>query len=126
VAGEVGLEMGYLLILSQSAHIYENSWKKAAALLDDNLRHKEMSFRADRAGYFTIALQNQEIVVQHCLIDGRKTKYRFSGKDAQELYKKILQENLVSQFDHAAYLGAELTRAEECLKNNREYAQEAI
>jgi thymidylate synthase len=126
VAGEVGLEMGDLLILSQSAHVYENSWKKAAALLDENLRHKEMSFLADRAGYFIIAVdqKKQEIAVQHYLSDGRKSKYEFSGRDAKELYKKILQENLVSQLDHAAYLGSELTRAQECLKNNREYVQD--
>lgn len=128
VAAEVGFEMGDLLIFSQSAHIYENSWKKAAALLEENLRHKDPVFRADRAGYFIISIDKgkKEIIIQHCFSDGRKSKYLFCGNDSATLYKEILKENLVSQIDHAAYLGSELTKAEECLKNNREYTQDAI
>lgn len=127
VSSEVGLEMGDLIILSQSAHIYENSWEEVINLLEANWRGKEMEFRADRTGYFRIELdeKTKEIIVQHHLSDGRKTKYEFRGKDATILYKKIFNENLVSQFDHAAYLGRELTRAEECLRNNRQYLQEA-
>ncbi len=127
VSSDVGLEPGDLIILSQSAHIYENSWKKAEALLNSYYRDQEMEFKADKAGYFTIALDEKKeaIVVQHYLIDGRPTKYEFRDKDAIALYKKILNEHLVSQLDHAAYLGRELTRAEECLRNNRQYFQEA-
>ncbi|MEK7503733.1 MAG: thymidylate synthase [Patescibacteria group bacterium] len=127
VSNEVGLEPGSLIILSQSAHIYENSWKKAEILLNTHHRNKEMEFRADRSGYFLIKISdNKEITAQHYLIDGRKTKYELKGKDAVTIYKKILQEHLVSQFDHAAYLGRELTKAEECIKNNKEYDQESL
>ncbi|MFH1575833.1 MAG: thymidylate synthase [Candidatus Nealsonbacteria bacterium] len=127
ISGEVGLEPGSLIILSQSAHIYENSWKKAEVLLNAHYRNKEMAFSADRSSYFLIKISEdkEEIVAQHYLIDGRKTSREFRGKDAVAIYKKILQEHLVSQFDHAAYLGRELTKAEECIKNNKEYVQES-
>jgi len=126
VSSDVGLEPGGLIILSQSAHIYENSWKKAEALLNTNYRNRETTFAADRSGYFLIKISEdkKEIVTQHYLVDGRKTKYEFRGNDAVTIYKKILQEHLVSQLDHAAYLGRELTKAEECIKNKKEYLQE--
>jgi len=126
ISGEVGLEPGSLIIISQSAHVYENSWKKAEILLNSHYRNKELAFGADRAGYFLIKIgeNREEITAQHYLIDGRKTKYEFKGKDAVTIYKKILNEHLVSQLDHAAYLGRELTKAEECIKNKKEYLQE--
>jgi len=128
VSREVGLEPGDLIILSQSAHIYENSWKKAEILLDANYRNQEVPFNVDKSGYFLIKTSEdkQEILVQHYLNDGRKTRYEFKGQDALSLYKKIINEHLVSQLDHAAYLGRELTKAEECIKNNKEYDQESI
>ena len=126
VSSEVGLEPGSLIILSQSAHIYENSWKKAEIILNANYRNRETSFSADRGGHFLIKIgdNKEEIIVQHYLTDGRKSKYEFKGKDAVTLYKRIIRERLVSQLDHAAYLGRELTRAEECLRNNTEYIEE--
>lgn len=128
VSREVGLESGSLIILSQSAHIYENSWKKAEILLNTHYRNKEIEFHADHAGYFLIKISDnkEEIIVQHYLADGRKSKYEFQGKDAAAIYKKILQEHLVSQLDHAAYLGRELTKAEECIKNKKDYDQESL
>jgi len=126
VSGEVGLEPGSLIILSQSAHVYENSWKKTEALLNENYRNREMPFSADRAGYFLIKTSNKDIIAQHYLVDGRKTKYEFKDANAITIYKKILHEQLVSQFDHVAYLGRELTKAEQCLKNNKEYDQESL
>ncbi|MHA1955001.1 MAG: DUF4346 domain-containing protein, partial [Candidatus Heimdallarchaeaceae archaeon] len=73
---------------------------------------------------FIIKTEKDEIIVQHHLVDGRKTNFVFKGKDAKEIYRRILNENLVSKYDHAAYLGRELTRAEFCLKEGNKYQQE--
>ncbi|MEM3426463.1 MAG: DUF4346 domain-containing protein, partial [Thermoproteota archaeon] len=40
------------------------------------------------------------------------------------LYRRILNENLVSRLDHAAYLGKELTRAEIALREGKPYVQD--
>lgn len=126
ISEKVKVLPGDLIILSQSAHIYENSWRKVEDILNSNYRNREMSFEEDEAGYFRIRLdqKKQEIVAQHYLKDGRKTKFEFRGRNAISIYKRILNENLVFKIDHAAYLGKELAKAERCLKNKKEYIQE--
>lgn len=121
---ETGLEPGDLIILSQSAHVYENSWSKVERLLEENYRNREVLFKNDEAGYFRIEIQGEELVAKHYLNDGRQTAFEFKGKSAGAIYKKIINENLVSRLDHAAYLGQELSRAEACLKGKKEYIQE--
>ncbi|MEM5869659.1 MAG: thymidylate synthase [Candidatus Aenigmatarchaeota archaeon] len=124
VAKRVEIEIGNLIIFSVSAHVYENNWKNATELIEKYSKNKEIKFEEDPRGFFVIKIENGEIIVEHKLKDGRKSKYQFKGKSAQELYKKILNEDLVSRLDHAAYLGRELTRAEMALKEGKEYTQE--
>jgi thymidylate synthase len=126
IANEVGLPLGDLIMISQSAHVYENSWKKIENILKDNYSNKEMEFAQDQAGYFRILTDEKEIIAQHFLNDGRPSKYEFRGTEATSIYRRIFNENLVSRIDHAAYLGRELTRAEDCLKNNKTYDQESL
>ena len=92
--------------------------------LQENYRNKEVPFKNDEAGYFRIAIQGEEIMVKHYLNDGRQSAFEFKEKSAGAIYKKIINENLISRFDHAAYLGQELARAEECIKTKKEYIQE--
>ncbi|TRO51689.1 dihydropteroate synthase-like protein [Candidatus Bathyarchaeota archaeon] len=46
------------------------------------------------------------------------------GKTASVIYSKILETGLVTRFDHAAYLGRELAKAEISLKTGRGYIQD--
>jgi dihydropteroate synthase len=48
----------------------------------------------------------------------------FKGKTAEAVYTKIMTFGLVSQLDHAAYLGIELSKAEIALKTGKEYVQD--
>jgi thymidylate synthase len=123
MAEELGLEPGDLVIVSVSAHIYENKLEAAARLVEKNHAGKELAFEKDPRGFFVIAVKDGEIIVQHRVNDGRESKYSFRGRDAQRLYRLILNENLVSKLDHAAYLGKELARAEECLKTGARFVQ---
>jgi thymidylate synthase len=124
IARELKVGLGSLVILSVSAHIYENNWKQAESLVEKYQRDKLVEFEEDPRGYFLIKIENGEIIVEHRLVDGRKSRHEFKGKKAEIIYKKILNENLVSKFEHAAYLGRELTRAEIALKEGKEYIQE--
>lgn len=127
IARKLGIECGDLIILSHSAHIYENCWKRVERILKSYYRNKPMKFEEDKAGYFRIWIdeRKKEIVVQHYLPNGKKSRFKFQGKKASELYKKILNENLITRIDHAAYLGAELARAEICLKEGKKFEQDA-
>lgn len=124
IAKELNVPLGSLTMISISAHIYENNWEEARIVIEQNLENKILALAPDKNGYFLIKTENNEIITEHHLADGRKSDYMFRGKNAQILYRQILNENLVSLLDHAAYLGAELRRAEECLKAGKTFVQD--
>jgi len=124
IADKIGRKPGHLVILSNSAHIYSNNFKKAEEIVHDNYTGKMTRFEEDENGYFVLSLEDGEIVVQHHLKDGRKSAFVFRGKKAQVLYREIVHENLFSKFDHSAYIGHELARAERCLKTKEKYVQD--
>ena len=122
---------------------------RSIKLLDDNLSKREIDL--DPKGYFLIKIEplKNELIIEHYInnIDqkGRaidpesgepiscKTKRPnqphkiFRGKSAKELGIKISEGNgpfLLSRLDHAVYIGRELQRAEQCLKNGEKYIQD--
>ena len=104
----------------------------------------------DPYGYFIIKVDQikKKIVIEHYLnkIDNKgialdprtnqpiqcnkenKRKYNkiFEGNTAKEIGILITEKNnnLISKFDHALYLGRELQKAEECLLKDHEYIQD--
>ncbi|MBI2578751.1 MAG: DUF4346 domain-containing protein [Candidatus Aenigmarchaeota archaeon] len=124
VSEKACLEPGPLTTVSISAHVYENNWKEAERILGRFYRNRQMLLEEDRNGYFVIRIEDGEIAVEHRVPDGRKSPYEFRGKKAQVLYKQILNENLASRIDHAAYLGYELARAEAALKEGKQFVQD--
>ncbi|MEM3215838.1 MAG: thymidylate synthase [Candidatus Micrarchaeaceae archaeon] len=96
VSERAGVPVGSLVIVSVSAHVYDN-WGLAEAILERQYRDKSLEFGEDERGFFVIKIENNEIVAEHRLKDGRKTKYGFRGKNAEVLYRRILNENLVSR-----------------------------
>jgi thymidylate synthase len=124
IAKELNIDIGSLIVVSISAHIYQNNLNRAEELTEKYYRNREVPFEKDLRGFFVVTVENGEIVVQHRIGNGRKSNYTFKGKKAQRIYRLILNENLVSRLDHAAYLGKELARAEECLDTNKKYVQD--
>ncbi len=118
-------------------------------LLDDKLSKRQIEL--DPKGYFLIKIEplTNEIILEHYLnnIDnqgravdpdsgkliGCKTKISnqankiFRGKSAKEVGIQISEGSTpfpISRLDHAIYLGRELQRAEQCLKNGDQYIQD--
>lgn len=95
------------------------------------------SFKEDPLGFFYIYLDDarRNIVVEHYknvdkpvshvrrTVTGKINRV-FKGKNAQVLYRTIIGNNLISQMDHAAYIGYELAKAETALRNNARYEQD--
>lgn len=80
----------------------------------------------DPAGYFVImAMKGKQypIVVEHYSNDGR-LKNIIEGKDAATTCANLVEMELVSQLDHAAYMGRELARVEACLLSDTQYIQD--
>ncbi len=118
-------------------------------LLDDKLSKRKIEL--DPQGYFLIKIEplTNELILEHYLnnidnkgraIDpesgeliGCKTKRSnqankiFRGKSAKEVGIQISEGSTpfpISRLDHAIYLGRELQRAEQCLKNGDQYIQD--
>ena len=123
VAENIGIEAGELVIISNSAHVYENNWNEVKNILDKHYTDKTVPFVQDENGYFIVKVSD-EIVVEHYTKEGLPSGYVFRGKKAQTIYRRIVNENLISLMDHAMYIGHELARAEVCLKEGRKFVQD--
>ena len=87
-------------------------------------RHTRNATRADKAGHFTIRLEEQSIVVEH--LNGKNRLLRLiEGKTARDICLALIRNGWISKLDHAAYLGRELARAELALQSGRPYTQDS-
>ena len=122
--------------------------KKNLKEIDQELSNRFISL--DPKGYFIIKVDLflKEIIVEHYLnnidsegyavdpatnkpIKCNSTEIKnysktFKGKTAKEVGILITEKNedLITKFDHALYLGRELQKAEECILNNNPYIQD--
>ncbi|MAE13195.1 hypothetical protein CMO92_01400 [Candidatus Woesearchaeota archaeon] len=85
---------------------------------------KDKRWIQDPAGYllFKLDRENKVIRVGICTPDHRLVK-EIRGKDPEELYYAILKEGVISNLDHAAYLGLEVEKAFVALHTGKEFVQ---
>jgi dihydropteroate synthase-like protein len=122
-------DLGIDLLILKDKRIYEEPYDKK---LETNAKviqagNKLEPVILDSAGMFKIYIDrdNQCLVALHYAPnDLEKVKSVFKGKTAEAVYTKIMTFGLVSQLDHAAYLGIELSKAEIALKTGKEYVQD--
>jgi tetrahydromethanopterin S-methyltransferase subunit A len=90
-------------------------------------------FEFDEKGFFVILVDKikKKIVIEHYnyvkdknLIKTGKINEVIEGINAEELCKKLIKKGLLSRLDHASYIGRELKKAEQALKNGLEYTQD--
>lgn len=119
---EIGL--GELIILSQSAHLYKDTWEWAQKVTELHLSpfRKHMS-RLDPRGNFIVSLDNGEIVLEHTSPSGERVG-EFRGKSGAELRDILTRENVISLIPHAIDTGLELMKAEIAAKLGLEYNQD--
>ncbi|MFC2154369.1 DUF4346 domain-containing protein [Candidatus Altiarchaeota archaeon] len=86
---------------------------------------EEDGLELDPKGFFVIDVDNnrKKIVVQFFGYN-RKLKEKFSSSSAEKLCKEILEKELVSNIQHAAYIGRELVKAEVALNTGKKYVQD--
>ncbi|MFW5977110.1 MAG: DUF4346 domain-containing protein [Candidatus Nanoarchaeia archaeon] len=79
----------------------------------------------DAKGYFLIDPQNDEQLIYAHFYSFDKT-YQLSivGDCAEDVYYTIIRRNLITSLQHAAYLGAELYKAQMCMQEHKEYVQD--
>lgn len=79
----------------------------------------------DPAGYFVVYPESRRrtLVLEHYTNNGVLDSV-LEGHSAGSLYQAAVAQHLVSRLDHAAYLGRELARAEQSLKDGSPYVQD--
>jgi dihydropteroate synthase-like protein len=90
------------------------------------LARASKNWRTDPAGPIRIRIVPDRITGNGGLIVAEHDRAVVAGKSAREVMDTLLELELVSRLDHAAYLGRELEKAELALQFNRSYAQDDI
>jgi thymidylate synthase len=110
---EYNLNMGPLITISQSAHIYDDCWENADNLIQSQYPKicKQRDY-ADPSGSFVISVQDDKIIVEHMTPGSGETINCYCGKSAMQLYRQIAVNCPSLQVEHAMYLGTELQKAE--------------
>lgn len=122
---EYDLKMGPLITISQSAHIYDDTWENADRLIANQyaLIYNQRDYY-DPCGNFLIEVDGKEIVVtQTTPGSGEVIKY-YRGKNPLVLIREICAASPAIQLEHAGYLGIELQKASECIKKSIQYLQD--
>jgi thymidylate synthase len=123
IADGVECELGDLIIISNSAHIYKDNWNDAEKLAEEYGREIHCQF--DPRGNFIISLDKdkKEIVVEHQSSSGLPLRqYRTSS--AMEMFGVLYVHDAISNHLHALDIGGELQKAEICLENGIDYIQD--
>lgn len=122
---EYNLTMGPLITISQSAHIYDDTWENVDKLIAtqyDQIMRQWDYF--DPSGNFLIELQDGEITVQQTTAGSGEVVACYAGKNPLKLIRDICAATPAIQPDHIGYLGIELQKANNALKNNQAYIQD--
>ena len=108
-----------LLILKE-----KNIKRLPVKLYGERIRAKPSNkFIPDKKGYFKIFVNDEYIYCVYNSFEENKNLTIF-GKNAKEICDTILEMNLVSNLQHAMYLGREIQKAEFSLKYGKSYVQD--
>lgn len=80
---------------------------------------------SDPSGFFVVYPEAaaKRILVEHYTNDG-VLNHIIEGSSPAAIYSTIIEKNLISRLDHAAYLGRELARATHCMEAGEAYVQD--
>nr|WFD61355.1 MAG: hypothetical protein [uncultured cyanophage]WFD61424.1 MAG: hypothetical protein [uncultured cyanophage] len=119
------LELGPLITISQSAHIYDDCFENVDHLIKNQYK-KICAVRNfdDPAGSFVISLCENKIHVEHISPGSGEAVDFYSGMTTKALYQRISERNPWMQVEHAMYLGTELQKAEYCRQKRLPFTQD--
>ena len=122
---DYNLSMGPLITISQSAHIYDDTWESVDRLID-NQYSKIVQKRDfyDPSGNFLIEVEGSIITVKQTTPGSGELVATYIGKNSLKLVREICAASPAIHPEHIGYLGIELQKAYECLKSEKQYIQD--
>jgi thymidylate synthase len=130
---EYDLKMGPLITISQSAHIYDDTWDNADRLITNQYAaiFNQRSYY-DPSGNFLIEVDDKpfdsahgkEIVVTHTTPGSGELIKSYRGRNPLNLLREICATSPAIQPEHTGYLGIELQKASNCIKSVKPYIQD--
>ncbi|MDJ0659503.1 MAG: thymidylate synthase [Crocosphaera sp.] len=122
---DYNLQMGPLITISQSAHIYDDTWENVDKLIA-NQYSKIINQRDyfDPSGNFLIEVEEGQIIVKQTTPGSGEIVACYSGKHPIKLIRDICAASPAIQPEHIGYLGIELQKAYQCIKTDQKYVQD--
>jgi dihydropteroate synthase-like protein len=128
--GSVPKDLGVTLLMLKDKHRREEPYNRETENQASVIEATENGgqFLVDTKGAFRVSVDRQEeaiVAVHYSSLDMEKPDAVIKGKSAEAVYRQIVERELVGKVDHAAYVGAELAKAEIALKTGKGYIQDA-
>jgi thymidylate synthase len=122
---DYNLTMGPLITISQSAHIYDDTWESVDWLIANQYSKivRQRDFY-DPSGNFLIEVESAWIVVKQTTPGSGELVATYTGKNPLKLVREICAASPAIHPEHIGYLGIELHQAYECLKTGKKYIQD--
>jgi len=119
-------DLGLDLLVIKEKRRREEYYQRAIQKYARQISAKKREFVYDPKGFFKVTVDRDRrcIVVSHYKYNRDKPDVIIKGKDPLEICTTIIEDALLSRFDHAAYLGIELTKAVIALQTGKSYVQD--
>lgn len=122
IADAVGVAIGPLTTIADSAHIYQENFSRAQEIIDE--WYPTLACEQDPRGNFIITVvPKKHIHVTHVTPQGKKIGF-YKGKTATQVMNAIARDQGISVPIHALDMGAELQKAEFALQYDLPYTQD--
>jgi len=123
------LRLAPLITISQSAHIYEDTWENVDLLIKKQYqKYIDKRDFYDSSGNFVIELEDGKIVVKQTTPGSGTVVRTYAGTNPLQLLREITSNSPAINPEHAGYLGIELQKAAFGLKeqeDGRKYRQDS-
>jgi len=115
---QYNLTMGPLITISQSAHIYDDTWENVDKLIANQYERivSDRNF-SDPVGNFLIDVENGQIIVQQTTPGSGEIVNCYTDTNPNKLIRKICSQCPAISPEHIGYLGIELQKAKVLDKN---------
>lgn len=120
---DLGLD---LLILKEKRRIEPLYDTQIEKVVEVTMAKPDDDYKPDKSGWFRVQVDRntKQIVVIHYSLGQNEPNKIIKGSEGTSVYRSVIDEGLVSDLRHAAYLGREVTKAEIALKLDRSYVQD--